>query len=800
MTTPEVAFVPATVLLRPPRVAIMVADDEHWREWAMKALTVASDYWGGGGFILVPYDRATGDPSPRFAEVVRAYDPDHVVTLEFGYSEYEDLYPGFITFDNVSEEDERVRIIRNAHGEMDDPAGRRARKIVATWCSPMRMIRVSRDEETRQHETIVRLGTADRSDRFQRGLPIAILPSPNERFAASTRWRTDAGMIAAARVGVATAEPHDRPEPWFEVLDWTIAPLADAPDSLLWSTARPGQAVENPDWWFRAGQGLLQVSRWHLRDRAAVVVGDTGTDFALALAYDRIIGRGIWLTPALLDDDDAFKSRVRPAVSTLISELEQNASHLAVCSTSLSARQIARVAERLQEPEFEFQRLGTRRQRVADRETVQTRFANVERGLLEYVIEEHLGTSVMLPMSENEDGTLNAMTGLESPVPSNLMYRVGSGKVPYWYVDVTLARDNAPRARDFPAHELTIEDGPFPQVNLRPSNDGITFDPSSMGFVPGGALLPGRLGRPRLRSLSMRTWVEGMAELHGLGVRLSTPGRQAELVRRRLGSRRALFDLIGSPSLAMLRAFIPLEKPPEERHIDTVVLGLDPYLSWEAIDALLPGSEDETVKTIDALTSARLLRRGLIVNCVECGRPSFLDADKMGQQYECPQCASMNTLVSERWRKGREPRWFYDLYATFRELLAKHGEVPILASAALSAKSGRGYADTPELEFFELEGGKRVAEVDVVASADREVVIVEAKSTDSFPHGKRAEQTGKLLRVAEVLRADRIVLATTEPQWKQTDVEHVTREAGRVSPFPIRTEVLPGLGVPAAAE
>ena len=166
----------------------------------------------------------------------------------------------------------------------------------------------------------------------------AVLPSPNQRFAASTLWRTDAGMIAAARVGVATAEPHDRPEPGFEVLDWTIAPLTDAPDSLLWSTARPGHAVEHPDWWFRAGQGLLQVSRWHLRDRAAVVVGDT-VYFALALACDRIIGRGIWLSTALLDDDDAFKSRVRPAVWALISDLEQNASNLAVCSTSLTARQ-----------------------------------------------------------------------------------------------------------------------------------------------------------------------------------------------------------------------------------------------------------------------------------------------------------------------------------------------------------------------------------------------------------------------------------------------------------------------------
>ncbi len=796
MTTTDVAFVPATIALRPPRVAILMRDDHQWREWAMRSLTIASDYWGGGGFILVPYDPETGVPASQFIEIVRAYDPDHVVTLEIGMSDLEAWYPGSIQFTNVEDEGDRLSLISGAHTGVNDELGRHAREVVASWCSPLRSIRLGRDEAVRQRETMTQLGRAGRSDRYQRGLPVAPVGTDVSRIAASAEWRSDAGISSAARVGVANAEPFERPEPQSDVLHWLIARTSDTPTSLIWSNAsQPPESSLGLESWFRDEQGLIQVSRSYLRDGAAVVVGDTGTDFALALAYDRILGRGIWLTPAMLADDVEFKLRVRPAVWTLISDLEHSASRLAVSSTSLTSRQLDIVSERLQESDFDVQIAGKRVQRAHDSETVQVRFAEVDQGYLDYVVNDHIGTSVVIPMSMREDGSHDAMTGLDTPVPTELLYPEASANVPYWYVDVSLARDNSPRGRDLPASALAIEEGAFQQVNVRASKEGITFNPSSMGFVPSGALLRSRLGRPRLRSLSVRAWVEAMAELDGLGVRLSTPGRHAELVRRRLGSRKLLLDLVAGSSLRMLREFIPRGESPKKRDPETVVLGLEPYLSFTAIDALLPGVENETVAVIDSLVSARLLRRGLILGCQDCGRPSFLVAEKLGQEYECPQCGTMNLFVSERWRKGTEPKWFYDLFATFRELLAYNGDVPLLAAARLQAE-GRGYADTPELEFFDRETGQGVAEIDVIASVNREVVIVEAKVSGEFPAQKRGEQTRKLLRVANALRADRIVLATTQDHWKPADVAHLTREAAKATPFACQTQVLAGLGSP----
>lgn len=178
-----------------------------------------------------------------------------------------------------------------------------------------------------------------------------------------------------------------------------------------------------------------------------------------------------------------------------------------------------------------------------------------------------------------------------------------------------------------------------------------------------------------------------------------------------------------------------------------------------------------------------------MLDCAECGRPSFVDADRLGQQFECAQCATMNALVSARWHeKTSEPTWFYDLYATFRKLLANRGDVVLLAASNLQGNS-RTYADTPELEFYELDSGKPVAEIDVIVSVDGKVVIVEAKAGGAFDTKQRGTQTEKLLRAATALRANRIQLATIQAHWNQADVHHLTMRASETKPFAIDVDV-----------
>ncbi|MFJ4253391.1 hypothetical protein [Microbacterium sp. NPDC090003] len=792
MTISETTFRGATLSLRPPRVAIVFPDDEHWRDWVMRALEISSEYWGGGGFILVPHDMTTGEPSAHFAEIVRAYDPDHVVSLKIPVPEFESWYPGAISTPDVTSEEERAALIRMVSDEITATPSSHARDVVASWCSPLRSALVRRGQNARAHEAHKSLRAVNRRDRFSRGLPVAP-PVGIEVLAASAGWRSDLGLMVAARAGVVNdGDAHPRDEPGADVLEWVIQREGDAPASLI-HTAEPAPAAagEVPTR-FDTHPGLLHVSQGVSQDMAAVVVGDTGADFALAVAYDRLLGRGFWVTTAMLDAPDDLR-HLRSCLWWVTSQLEQQAAHLTVSSISLPDERVAEIAARLQEPNYEFERLGRHREAVDESDTVQIRAPHVERSYTQLVVEEHLSTSVLLPMDATSDGALEAVNGIDCPVPSSLMYPVSSGKVPYWYVDVTFARDVAPRGRDLPAASLlAYDEGAFPEVAIRASKTGVSFNPASMGLVMGNSLLSGRLGRPRLRSLSMRAWVEGMVRPAGLGVRLSQPGRLAELVTRRLGSRNQLMEVVTAATLPMLRAFIPHEKTPKVHEAGVVVADLDPYLSFEKMSALV-GSDDAVVELIDTLAVARLLRRGLVLQCNDCRRTSFVDADRLGQDYECPKCAATNSLVSARWREGIEPAWYYDLYTPFRDLLKAHGDIPVLAGAELRRQS-RVYGDVPELEFFDLETTRAVAEIDLIAHVDGEVVLVEAKSSGQFAKRSRGRQTEKILRIAHALRADRVVLATSETQWNAADLAHLEQEAAKLTPFPASAAAMIGLG------
>ncbi|WP_350351725.1 hypothetical protein ABS642_21555 [Microbacterium sp. A8/3-1] len=791
MTNSETTFRGATLSLRPPRVAILFPVDEHWRDWAMRALELASEYWGGGGFILVPHNMATGEPSPEFAEIVRAYDPDHVVSMKIPAHEFESWYPGSISTPDEMSGEERATLIQSIRESIPAAPSVRARDIVASWCSPLRSALVRRGQTARPHEMHKSLRAVDRGDRFHRGLAVAPVPD-TQVLAASSRWRSDLGLMLAARAGVIDDAVYSRAEPAPDVIEWAIQREGIAPASLIFTPEDSHVRADEISTIFDVHPGLLHVSQGMSQDMAAVVVGDTGADFALALAYDRILGRGFWVTSGMLDDEDALW-QLRSALWWVTSHLEQQAAHLTVSSHSLPDEAVAEMAARLQEPNYEFQRLGRHREAVQGSDTVQLRPPQIDRSYTQLVVEEHLSSSILLPMQATSDGTLEAVNGLDCPVPTSLMYPVGSGKVPYWYVDVTFAGDVAPRGRDLPATSLhAVDVGAFPEVAMRASKIGVTFNPASMGLVMGNSLLRGRLGRPRLRSLSMRRWVEGMVRPEGLGVRLSQPGRQTELVARRLGSRDRLMDVITPTTLPLLRAFIRHETTPKAHEAGVVVVALDPYLTFAKMSALV-GSDEQVVTLVDALASSRLLRRGLVLRCNDCRRTSFVDADRLGQEYECPQCAATNPLVSARWREGVEPAWYYDLFTPFRDLLKEHGDIPLLAAAELRRES-RVYADVPELEFFDLETNRAVAEIDLIANVDNEVILVEAKSSGHFAKGSRGTQTKKILRIAQALRADRIILATSEPEWNATDLAHVERQAVNLAPFPAAASSLTGLG------
>ena len=98
--------------------------------------------------------------------------------------------------------------------------------------------------------------------------------------------------------------------------------------------------------------------------------------------------------------------------------------------------------------------------------------------------------------------------------------------------------------------------------------------------------------------------------------------------------------------------------------------------------------------------------------------------------------------------------------------------------AAHLRRQYRRYADVAEVELIKPELKKPLAEADLVAACDDELITAEVKRTDSLGSGGSGIKSAARKRVllAAAMEADQIVLGTTQDSWKATSVEAVRNE------------------------
>ena len=176
------------------------------------------------------------------------------------------------------------------------------------------------------------------------------------------------------------------------------------------------------------------------------------------------------------------------------------------------------------------------------------------------------------------------------------------------------------------------------------------------------------------------------------------------------------------------------------------------------------------------LVRAGILHRGLIVDCAECAHVAFVPVENVATTIRCQRCRADNYLTRARWRQpDDEPRWYYDLHPTARAFLESsgNGHVPLLLSRHLRTRSQWGFTDAPEFEL--LKNGKPVAEIDLLALADRRLISAEAITTNALGKNRteRMDAARKRVLAAKLLMADQIILATTENSWERLSVENM---------------------------
>lgn len=792
MSEPVLSYATVSTVMRPPRAVILFRGDGHWRAWARLALQTAGATWAGGGHLLVPYDEQ-GGVAPSLIAAAKAFDPDHVLALTPTLAEREGIAPGELPFviDGEPATPEKRLAVLASSGDFVQPdwAGGVARDLVAAACTPFVTEFEDSDGGSAQelHESTGTDGswTGPRA----RDLVGAELPY----VAVKRQWISDAALLAASILGIGPESEGPEPDAR-RLLDYAFSDQPGTPPAELVSQDRQ-PASSAPSWFQALDLGVTVLVRGFNRSAGAVVLGDDAADFALAAAAHRMQGFGMWVSSEMARDRELMRSTIVPLIRSRLRRAQHHASRIVFTSASLAGPALDERYRQLRD-ELSLWLLD-KADKLLPASTGEPDWT--AGGLAFRAVAHDVGRATTVPVLVDSDGTRTMAAEFTLPIPRDERLHAGV----HWYVDVEFDHSTMPTGRGIRPSALRAGSSPE-STHVRSSREGLSVVAQSFGFIAAGSVLSGQMARPVLRDLGMYAWIKSMALSVGLDAQYSTPGQHAQLVSQRLGSRGALVDMVSGPLRPLLEQYAGSQNEPSQPRDDrpaghAFLIGGLPYLTITDMKAVLPDVEPGEVRNaIDHLCRRHLARRGLILGCVDCGRRSFIGIDDLAQSYRCPRCAATNVLDSGRWHSGvDEPRWYYDLHNSFRELLATGGDVPLLASAHLRRKTRR-YADCAEVVF--LENGEPRAEADLVAHADGKVLLVEAKRSNALgkSRAERVAQAAKLARVAVALHADEVILATTKPTWPEADLDRIRSALGGLTDGRATAEVrsLTGLGNP----
>lgn len=776
------AFAAVRLAPRPPRIAVVVPGGDRWDYWVRLAMFDASTRWGGAGYVVVPH--LDGAVNTHLLEVLVTYDPDFVVELQPTLRQFEAAFPGAVSFDAPDgrrlEGTERLKAIESV---MDDPVpltgSDAARDSVARVCTPHRQTFV--DDQPSEHVEVLPVRGQDDNVPTcpqQQGPNAGLVTCPSN-------WSGRLAAATAARFGMA-AEPEPGAEPTLDAagqhrlatLLLTTSedrPAYDPPDALVQpgrsdTRSAPVSALE------RTMVGLTRIKRSFPRDRSVLlVVGDTANDFALAMIWDRLYGTSVWLPSELQPIEQSPRSS---AARIALSRQTRNAARwdgsVHVASCSLESEAIKKIARDLQLHD-EFTAGQVTRAKTKRRGGVTLGLPRPSNdGATLLAVREQYDRYVNLPVVTDDEGTQQLPVPPPTVVPDEP--RLAADMPATWQIDVEFSQERMPRGRGIDGASLVHDEDLQWDAWVRSGRDGLCVHSHRFGLVLGGSSLEATIAKPRVRELGLLPWVRQVAAASGYTAEQSDAGRRAQIAERLFGGRERLGEAMAGPLRPVLRYFRPEARRTSDAYPNGygVVLGDDGYLTYSGLEAAAK-CELETSELrheVDQLLEAGVLTRGLVLGCRGCRKLGFVAVDHLAQDNECPRCGDVSPLAQARWRKPHdEPVWHYRLHWSVAEVFDQNGDVPLLLSHELRGKTRSRYSDIGEVEL--AAGGTRVAECDLIALHRGQLLVAEAKTTDTLEttSSRRRRAAEKRVEIAAALRADEIVLATTQASWQRSSIE-----------------------------
>ena len=773
----EVRYEPVGACLRAPRFVVAYRPDSDWVHTARRVIQSLSRVWGGAGAVVLPADRDASD-NPDLLGLVRSYDPD-VIAGHSPLVEDEAHLDGAAggsaaSGGGVRDPDVLRHLLTQAIevGPWDDVA-----RQADAWCSPFKGIH--QDARAFAGHQVIPLARQADSYQYLTVLP----PTPGQSpFVTLDLSGVDpvVALMIESRTGALDSHDHAALQP-------VELPVKDSDLGHLIRIAITGQARlsgwdPGPRYLAAVGAAasggpsalsgeqlmdctpFARTRRWLIPVRpfasapppVVCVIGDAPADHALAVLCDRLFHRAGWIPLSVMRDEKlASAARLglyelghipgsppRPVLVTSISESREALQSL------ISEMRASYGLSIPGDPRGEF--LVIRPGELAGEPA---RYLLADPG--------QFAIARTVPVRRDSDGC-SFLTPVDLPLPE------AAGHMPtgmHWQVDVILPGHRMPARPAMPGNALTqVPPGGIPDAIVRAGRYGISFSSVNMGFVPAGVPAEGRLAHPMLRFPSAERIFAELAAARGKAVERSDAGRRAANAAELWGSFDAIVADLSGPARRLLDAFMPPQRKKDGDYGSGYAIRGQGYLHFNHAKDALDLSQGDTRKILDRLVALDVLRRGLLLACERCHWQAFYPIDQVGKMFTCTACDHATILASGTWyKKDPEPAWNYSLDQVVRSLLSQHGDIPMLAADHLR-RGVRDFLWAPELS---IHGEGKPIEIDICAIIDGRIIVGEAKCNGRLDSKDRSahEAASRLITVAQILTADEIVLATSEPSW-----------------------------------
>jgi hypothetical protein len=776
--------------LRPPRFALGYRVQDDWVYEARRANAVLARVWGGAGDILVPVAKDSGTAAADLLPLLRLYDPDYVgghMRTVGDLGQDPDTKAKIIAkhrFEGESEEQtwSRLRLERLINDNWDDFAAQ-----VDAWCSPYR--------GTQQESTTFRPQHLDwpaRNGQSRRHL-LTVPVTPEARVIVFDLTQVDplVGLMVETRIGsvdevvrddskIVRIPVNDDDLPKLITLaitgtttGWELHDRNQDTGGPL-STPEPSSELTISE--LMADSPYGHTARWTTSVTSAYeppvvcVIGDQPEDHALAVMADRIFRHGAWVPKKILGSErssvvklaihrlgDLTEDHDQPVLVTSVSEdLETIGALVAEINTLFEMRSV---------PDGAVIRTGSELRAVAPKDLLEQQGRSWLADPTAFSVRRTLPVAI-------EGSEVITLAPLQLPLPD---VALSAGVDVHWQVDVSLPGFQSPARTAIPSKVfLPSPVTTFPDAVIRTGRTGLSFASPNMGFTSSGDPVESRLAQPQLRFPTADDLFHQIAARSGARIERSDAGRRAQNALDMWGSFSAIAkDLTGTPR-KVLDFFLPPGGKKNGDYGHGYAIRSEGYVSLEDIVEHAELAVGDARQLVDRLLLIDVVRRGFLLNCARCRWEAFYRIEQVGPTFPCHACGHTSALIHGRWyEEDAEPHVYYALDQVVRDLLNQHGYLPILAAAQLG-KDARSVLWSSE--FIVIDGNDSI-ELDLCLVVDGSIIVGEAKSNGILKAGHGTQEAAKrLVSAAQILTADKVVLATSKDHWTN-DTYHLVAEA-----------------------